>query len=147
MDTTSSQGQRRLPKWVIWSVVVLAVLIAFIAAGTVSVISLAPHAQPYLTAVERLQQNPDAISELGTPISAGFPASGHISLTDDSGDAELSFSATGPKGSGTVSFDARRDLGVWRLTRLELEVEGRDVPIDLGADAARLPRLKPLRLE
>ena len=76
-------------------------------------------------AVERLKQSPAAIAELGSPISAGFP-SGHISVEDDSGSAELSFSATGPNGSGTVYADARKDLGVWRLTRLELEIDGRD---------------------
>lgn len=130
-------------QWAIWGVVVWAASIGLVAAIAVPVVLLFPHAQPYLMAVERLKQNPNAISELGTPISAGFP-SGHISFDNDSGSAELSFSATGPKRSGTVYVDARKDLGVWRLTRFELEIDDRDRTIDLGADTARLPPLKPL---
>lgn len=93
--------------------------------------------------VSRLKRSPAAIAELGSPTSAGFPT-GHVSVSDDSGNAELSFSAIGPKGRGTVHLDARKDLGVWRLIRLELEIDGRDRSIDLGATPPRSGPLLPL---
>lgn len=127
--------------WAIWGVVAWIGIIGLIPVASLSFFWLFSQAQPYVMAVERLKQNPDAISELGTPISAGYPR-GHISVDNDSGNAELSFSATGPKGSGTVYVDARKDLGAWRLTRLELELDGRDRTIDLDADTPRLPPLK-----
>jgi hypothetical protein len=129
--------------WTIWGVVVFAGCIGLVVAASLAFFWLFSHAQPYVMAVDRLKQNPAAIAALGSPISAGFP-SGHISVADDGGSAELSFSATGPKGSGTVSVDARKDLGVWRLTRVELEIEGRDQRIDLGTGTRRNGPLLPL---
>jgi Cytochrome oxidase complex assembly protein 1 len=129
--------------WAIWGIVLWAACIGFIAIGSTSFLWLFSHSQAYTMAVERLTQSPAAIAELGSPISAGLPT-GHVSLKDDSGSAELTFSASGPKGSGTVYADARKDLGVWRLIRLELEVEGGDRRIDLRATPRRGGPLLPL---
>jgi Cytochrome oxidase complex assembly protein 1 len=129
--------------WAIWGVVAWAASIGLVVAMIVSFLWLFSHTQAYTMAVERLTQSPAAIADLGSPITAGFP-SGHVSVKDDSGSAELSFSATGPKGSGTVYADARKDLGVWRLIRLELAIDGRDRRIDLGATPRRSGPLLPL---
>jgi hypothetical protein len=129
--------------WAIWGVVVWVASIGLVVVIATSFFWLISHTQPYTMAVERLSQSPAAIAELGSPISAGFP-SGHVSVDNDSGNAELSFSATGPKRSGTVYADARKDLGVWRLTRLELEIDGGDRRIDLGATPRRGGPLLPL---
>lgn len=129
--------------WAIWGVVAWVGIIGLVAAAWLAFFWLFSQAQPYVMAVERLKQHPAAVAELGSPISAGFPM-GHVSFKDDTGNAELSFSATGPNGSGTVYVDASKDLGVWRLTRFELAIDGRDRTIDLGADITRLPPLKPL---
>jgi len=129
--------------WAIWGVVAWLASIGLVVVITVSFFWLFSHTQPYTMAVERLTQSPAAIAALGSPISAGFP-SGHVSVKNDSGSAELSFSATGPNGAGTVYADARKDLGVWRLTRLELAVDGRDRTIDLGATPRRDGPLLPL---
>jgi hypothetical protein len=128
--------------WAIWGVVAWAGIIGLAAVMTVSFLWLFSHSQPYAMAVERLKQNPAAVAALGSPISAGFPM-GHIAVENDTGSAELSFSATGPNGSGTVYVDARKTLGAWRLSRFELELAGRDQTIDLDADSKRLPPLKP----
>jgi hypothetical protein len=129
--------------WAIWGVVAWVALVAVFTVTIGGLVSLLPHSEPYVMAVERLKQSPAATAALGSPISAGFPT-GHISLDNGSGNAELTFSATGPKGSGTVSVDARRDLGVWRLRRLELETEARDRWIDLNAAPRRDGPLLPL---
>jgi hypothetical protein len=138
-DVAEFRRAQRL--WAIWGVVAWVACIGSVAVAALAFVSILPHSQPYLMAVERLKQSPAAIAELGSPISAGAPG-GHISFKDESGIAELSFPATGPKGSGTVSLDAHRDLGVWRLTRIELAIEGQSGTIDLGSETARLPPLK-----
>jgi Cytochrome oxidase complex assembly protein 1 len=129
--------------WAIWGVVVWVASIALVVVMATSFLWLFSHTQPYTMAVERLSQSPAAIAELGSPISAGFPT-GHVSLDDDSGSAELSFSATGPQASGTVYANARKDLGIWRLTRLELVIANGDRRIDLGATPRRSGPLLPL---
>jgi hypothetical protein len=129
--------------WAIWGAVAWVGIIGLVVVMTVSFLCLFSHTQPYTMAVERLTQSPAAIAELGSPISAGFPT-GHVAVENASGSAELSFAATGPNGSGTVYADARKDLGVWRLTRLELELDGGDRRIDLGATPRRSGPLLPL---
>jgi len=129
--------------WAIWGFVLWGLFIGLFAVAMVGIIWLFPHSQPYMMAAERLKQNPAAIEALGSPISTGFPM-GHISASDDRGEAELSFSATGPKGSGTVHLEARKTLGTWRFNRLELELDDGARTIDLDADARRLPPLRPL---
>jgi hypothetical protein len=112
------------------------------AAGMLAFVWLFPHTEAYTMAFEQLTKNPAAIEELGTPITGGFP-SGHVTVSDDRGSAELSFSAMGPKGHGIVNVDARKNFGVWRLERLDLMVEGRDRPIDLLPKTPRKGGLPP----
>jgi len=88
------------------------------------------HSESYRTAVAELNANPVAISELGTPITTGFPM-GSISITKDTGRAQLCFSASGPKADGTVYVDETIQFGHWVVNRLQLEIKGRDRRIDL----------------
>jgi len=139
-----AQFRRVQRNWAIWGVVVWVVSIGVAVVMMTSLLSLFARTEAYAMAVERLTQSPAAIAELGSPISAGYPTHGHISVNGDSGSAELTFPATGPKGSGTVHAGARKDLGVWRLTRLDLELEGRDQTIDLRPETSRNRPLLPL---
>jgi len=88
-----------------------------------------------------VRKNPAAIARLGTPISAGFPW-GNIKVSGGSGTANLSFAATGPKGSGTVYLSGQKDLGTWRLTRFDLAIGDSGRTIDLGTDTSPLAPLK-----
>jgi hypothetical protein len=94
-------------------------------------------------AVSRLNQSPAATSELGTPIRPGFPW-GRISTAGDSGHAELSFSATGPKAHGTVYVDATKSGGRWQLTRLDLVVADSGRRLDLRGGGG-VPKPSPSR--
>jgi len=109
--------------WAIWGFVAWGAVIVFYGGFILLFVLMFPKFEPYLMAVGRLTQSPAAISELGTPITPGFPW-GHFSTTGDRGEAQLSFSATGPKEHGTVYADAIKTGGKWRLTRLDLVVDG-----------------------
>jgi len=130
--------------WAIWGFVAWGAIIVFYGGFILVFVLMFPRFEPYLMAVRQLTQSPAAISELGTPITPGFPW-GHFTTKDDRGEAELSFSATGPKGHGTVYADAIKTGDKWRLTRLDLVVDG-DRRIDLRGGAApsrAAPSAKP----
>jgi hypothetical protein len=97
------------------------------------------NSEAYKMAVTQLLANSEAINALGTPISTGTP-SGKIETSGPTGKADLSFSVEGPKAKGTVNLDATKDLGVWKLNRIELQIDGRAGRINLAEGAARACR-------
>jgi len=116
--------------WAIWgSVVWIAGIVLFVGIF-VGVFSLLRHSEAYQLGVSRLQNSPIAANLLGTPITTGYP-SGSIRITGSSGTATLSFSASGPRGSGVVIVRAIKEYGTWSLTRLTLKLDGKDEVIDL----------------
>jgi hypothetical protein len=117
--------------WAIWGIVAWVVLLAVIAATWIGVTAFIKHSEPYQMAIARLQTNAEAISALGTPITAGTPT-GRIETSGPTGMADLAFSVEGPKGKGTVYLHATKDLGTWKLDRIQLQVEGRTGRINLG---------------
>jgi hypothetical protein len=120
--------------WAIGGFIAWGAVIVFYGGFILLFVWMFPKFEPYVMAVGRLTQSPAAMSELGTPITPGFPW-GNFSTSGDRGQAKLSFSATGPKGHGTVYVDAIKN-GAWRLTRLDLVVESSGRLIDLRGGAA-----------
>ncbi len=132
--------------WAIWGIVAWIILLAVIAASWFGVTALFKHSEPYQMAIARLQTNAEAVSALGTPITSGSPT-GSIQTSGPSGRAELAFSVEGPKGRGTVYLRATKDFGVWKIDRIELQIEGRSGRINLGeGDRVRLEGGSPPRL-
>lgn len=128
---TSVEQFRRVQRlWAIWGVVVWLGLIVLIAGIVAVVVFSLKGSDAYRLGVERLRASPQAVEVLGTPIEAGVPM-GSISKSDGSGEAALTFSATGPKASGSVALTATRSAGTWTLTNLRLKVDGRDEVVDL----------------
>ena len=117
--------------WAIWGVVAVIALVGFGVAVWFSVTAMLKHSEPYQMALTRLQANSEAINALGTPITAGTPT-GRIETSGLAGTAELAFSVEGPKGKGTVYLHATKDLGAWKLDRIQLQIEGRTGRINLG---------------
>jgi hypothetical protein len=131
--------------WAIWGFVAWGGVIVFYGGFFLVFALMFPKLEAYTMAVVRLMDSQAAISELGRPIQPGFPW-GRYSTTGDRGEAELSFSATGPKGHGTVYVSAIKTAGSWRLTRLDLVVEGSSRRINLLAGPAPArppPRANP----
>ena len=116
--------------WAIWGMVVIVALLAFAVGVWFSISTLLKNSEAYQMAVVRLQSNAEAINALGAPITTGTPT-GSIKIFGPSGKAELAFSAQGPKGRGTVYLRATKNLGAWRLDRVELQVDGRAGRINL----------------
>lgn len=121
-------------KWAIAGVIAVIALIGFGVATYFIVTAVLKGSEPYKMAVVELQTNKKAIDALGTPIDTGNP-SGSIDTSGPKGKADLAIPATGPKAKGTVYLDATRDLGTWKINRIELEIEGRPGRINLGGNA------------
>ena len=85
----------------------------------------------YKQALGKATANPTIISELGEPIEAGWLASGSLSVNGSSGEADLSIPISGPKKSATIYAVARKSVGQWQYTRLEVEVQDRPLRIKL----------------
>ena len=118
----------------VWAICGLAVWIGCVVLfGSIfgGVFLLLKHSEAYQLGVAQLQANPVATSILGTPITTGFP-SGSVKVEGGgSGRAALSFSASGPKASGTVAVEAVKRDGVWTITRLALKPDGSEHMIEL----------------
>ena len=62
------------------------------------------------------------LARLGSPIVVHpKPVSGTINADDDSGDAHLSFIASGPKGAARITANASHRLQGWKLDNVELQ--------------------------
>lgn len=129
--------------WAIWGAVAWVGLFLLVGALIGGIFFGLAHSEAYRLGVAKLQESSDVAQVLGTPIVTGAPT-GDISLADDSGRANLSFSASGPKGSGAVTLQAIKKGGVWTIRRLQLKVDGRDDVIDVvNPTSARLDRAFP----
>lgn len=60
---------------------------------------------------------------IGTPIKPGFLAAGSIEVSGASGHADFSFPIEGPKGRAKVYIKATKEIGVWKMDRVVLEVK------------------------
>jgi hypothetical protein len=116
--------------WAIWGVVVLAGFILFFVGTFGGVFYALANSEAYRLSVIELQKNADVVEAVGTPFKTGFPTGG-VTVSGETGNAFLTFSVTGPKGSGVATTMAIKRAGVWLIQRLVLKVDGRDDVIDL----------------
>ena len=94
--------------------------------------------EPYVMALEQVQNDPKVIERLGEPIEpASWAPSGNIHVSNGRGDASLRFDVKGPRGTAHVSTQARRIDGQWGLTTLEVTFDdGTRLSLDTGTDDA-----------
>jgi hypothetical protein len=114
--------------WAIVGAVAFAAGFAMVAGVVALVYVMFGHSEAYLTAVAALKANPTAVSELGTPITTGFPF-GSIAIKNATGSAQLSFRASGPKATGTVFVVESLRSGRWVITRMQLELQDRRIDL------------------
>lgn len=120
-------------KWAMWGVIVWLAAIVLFGVLFGGVFYVLKNSEAYRLGAARLQASMEAAELLGTPIATGIP-SGSIKISDDTGQAALSFSASGSKATGQVSLTADKKGGVWSLRTLTLKVDGREDAIDLLKD-------------
>ncbi|MDR7335796.1 cytochrome c oxidase assembly factor Coa1 family protein [Roseateles asaccharophilus] len=120
-------------RWARWGVVVCVAFIALACLGVLGIGRLLKDSEAYKLAQLRLDADTRIAEIIGQPISTGFPM-GQIHISGPRGTASLSFSAEGPKGSGTVFVEATKDLGVWKINRMAFEEDSTGRRIDLSPE-------------
>jgi hypothetical protein len=109
----------------------LVLVFAFIA-GIVSIVEMSIKSSgAYTQALTQVQAAPAVISAIGLPLKQGWFVSGNISTSGDAGDADISFSISGAKGSGKVYAVSKEVAGVWHSETLQLQLDGQADRIDL----------------
>jgi hypothetical protein len=122
-------------KWAKWAVIVYLLFIALFAAAMFYAFTALKNSDVYGLAVSRLEASPEAVAQLGAPITTGMPM-GSLQIYGPSGQANFSFSVEGRKNRGTVFVDATRDMGTWKINRIELEVESSGKRINLNGTSS-----------
>ncbi|ABU59532.1 cytochrome c oxidase assembly factor Coa1 family protein [Roseiflexus castenholzii] len=80
-------------------------------------------------ALVRAERDPQVAAALGAPLEAGWFPMGSISTGDGSGNANLTLSVAGPRGSGEMMIEAVHREGVWQYRRLIVTVGGRQIDV------------------
>jgi hypothetical protein len=125
--------------WAVAGVIVWLAVLGLFAAIFFSIVAAIKDSDVYQLALTKVNASEEAMRLLGPPIEAGFPM-GNFRLDGPSGEAALSIPVRGNKSKGTIYLEATREMGAWRFDRIELEIEGRELRIDLNTGRAVLPR-------
>jgi hypothetical protein len=136
--------QRVQRKWAKWGVIILVVSLSLPAACVSVILYSLNNSDAYQAGVTAVQSNPEAIAALGSPISTGL-AQGGINCEAGKGcEADINFSATGPKGKGTVTVHGSKHGEQWSFDKVDLDVEGTGKHIDLLKPGAQTRMLSPI---
>jgi hypothetical protein len=88
-------------------------------------------ADVYQESLRRVQAHAEVQSELGAPLEPGFLVTGEIEVSGPSGKADIAYSVSGSRGTGTVYVIAEKRAGRWTYDTLEVEIESTGERIDL----------------
>ena len=120
-------------KWaVIGCGVVIALFAAFCAVLVFVVFGAIKRSDVYKGALHRAQSDPRVIAALGEPIEPGFLVTGNVHVDTRSGDAEINFPISGPKGKAKVHAVATLETGQWKYETLTVTPEN-GAMIDLNS--------------
>nr|WP_199044079.1 cytochrome c oxidase assembly factor Coa1 family protein [Dyella sp. ASV24] len=123
--------QRTQRTWARWGIVVPVLFVPLLFGGIFwSVVSTMKGSDAYKLAVSELQLSQQVTEVLGTPITTGIPT-GNIHVSGGNGQANLAFSAEGPKGKGQVYIEAVEAMGKWRVEHAVFEDEATKKRIEL----------------
>jgi hypothetical protein len=91
--------------------------------------------------VTTAEANPSLSEQLGRPLKTGWFISGSIQVQSGSGHAELAIPISGPRGSGTIYSEARKQAGLWHLLTLQFGMAGGSERLDLLAAPGVKPKI------
>jgi hypothetical protein len=90
----------------------------------------------YITAMQRVRDNPQVVAALGAPIEPAWYLTGNLETSGTSGTADLKIPISGPKGEGELVIAAKKAAGQWTYSTLIVDVDGLRAPIDLRPESA-----------
>jgi hypothetical protein len=112
---------------------VIALFAALVAILVFVVMGAMKSTDAYKLALDKAQKDARVQQRLGTPIEAGWFASGSVNVSGSSGKADLTIPISGPKGKATIYVDATKFASEWKFNKLEVGFEGDPEHLDLLA--------------
>jgi hypothetical protein len=85
----------------------------------------------YKQAIARAESDPQVRELIGEPMRQQGLITGQLNVSGNEGSADMSIPIAGPRGKGFIGFVAAKNSGVWRFSRLQVNVTGQASPIDL----------------
>ncbi len=132
---TDLQHFKKIQKyWTYAALIFVAIIIAillFFAITALVIFFVITNSTVYKDSYRLVQNNPATIEVLGQPIESGLIIMGSIKTSGSSGNAELSYSVSGPKNGGNVIVKAVRSSNKWSYQELTLTIKGSDEIIDI----------------
>jgi len=131
-------------KWAAPTGCLLMVLLVGAFIGTIFffVFSMMKSNDAYQHAMELARHNPEVVAALGEPIKDGWLVTGHTEQSGGAGNAQISSSLSGPKGSAQLYVEARMIAGQWHYDALVVKLDG-GRQIDLQQAQALAPAPAP----
>ena len=103
-------------------------------AGFYGIVQVIKSSEPYKIAKRVAQENPAIEKEIGKVTGFGFMPSGNVNVQNDSGNADLSIGVEGEKGSGTLSLEAKKTAGKWKVTSaFFISDDGDRIPLEVDS--------------
>jgi tetratricopeptide (TPR) repeat protein len=103
------------------------------------VFGLMKSSDAYKVAVAKAKASPSVVEALGTPIEEGLFATGSISVSGPSGDADLAIPISGPNGKAIIYATATKSAGEWTFSTLIVQLEKSGARINLLEQQAAAP--------
>jgi hypothetical protein len=97
----------------------------------------------YAGAMARARAAPSVIDAIGTPIRDAYFVSGNISVSGQTGAADLAIPVKGPKGGASIFVQASKRLGAWHFDHMIVQVDSTQQRIDLSEYPAPLGSSTP----
>ncbi len=110
--------------WAIAGAVVYGVGVLFVVAPIVAAVVIFSSLGPFETVKEEARTNPQIAEIVGTPVEVGWFTAGSVSQQNETGDADVNVSVSGPLASGTLRMVSTRQNGVWVVRKLVLTLDG-----------------------
>ena len=132
-ETMQRRWLDRHPLWKIpLGCLTLFLLVAVLVTALFTVITaLFRSSDVFKQAMARAAASPDVRAQIGEPIRASRLMSGHLNVSGNAGDADLSIPISGPRGKAVIHAVWSKSGGVWRFTVLQVHVEGQAEGVDL----------------
>jgi hypothetical protein len=129
-----NNAEKSHPGWLRrhWKAVLAVWLGLAFSGGAVGIIAI-HNAEATRLSIATAESNPVLSEQLGRPLKTGWYVSGSIDVQPGSGHAELTIPVSGPKGSGNIYSEARKQGGVWKLESLQFGKNGSSDILDLLA--------------
>lgn len=83
----------------------------------------------YIQSIKAVQDNPEAQKLLGTPIEGGTPTSFNFSTNTSGQTGSVTYSVTGPNGSGEVKVAGQAAGANWQFATMTLTVNGQTIDL------------------